>query len=425
MRDARPAVSEGRVAHPAARRPAPHRGHRGSTDPRSRQERSPAFVGRIETRSGETEVTLFSFPDFAREIERTAIDVTWRSGLSRLFVRNFAGRGAVYMFHSVVPDRARFLTPGLRASPRFVDRFLADLRRRDIDIIRIEDLEDRLRSPNSRRFIVFTFDDGYVDNLQYALPVFEKHRAPMTIYVTTSMITGELYCWWLALERLILETSRVDIAPMGRRFVCATMGDKLRAYREISTWVSDDITGRAPLLQPLFLVSGVSTRQIVENVGLSVEQLKYLGRNDLVTIGGHTDRHAELSRLGESEARAEIVANKRYLEDTLQNEVSHFAFPFGGRTACGEREARLVREAGYRTAVTTEHGCVFDRHLGRLHLLPRIGSSRHYESVSLAHLQTDGALAALRTWARNGARWRAAAPRASHGFGTGTGQGSF
>jgi hypothetical protein len=50
---------------------------------------------------------------------------------------------------------------------------------------------------------------------------------------------------------------------------------------------------------------------------LSIDQLKTLGNHPLVTIGGHTDSHPELSRMQQAEACNEIFVNKRFLEDLL------------------------------------------------------------------------------------------------------------
>ena len=75
----------------------------------------------------------------------------------------------------------------------------------------------------------------------------------------------------------------------------------------------------------------------------------------------------------QAEACSEIFVNKRFLEDLLQNPIDHVAYPFGGKSAGGQREAILVQDEGYTTAVTTHHGCVFELHLQSPHLLPRIG----------------------------------------------------
>jgi peptidoglycan/xylan/chitin deacetylase (PgdA/CDA1 family) len=70
-------------------------------------------------------------------------------------------------------------------------------------------------------------------------------------------------------------------------------------------------------------------------------------------IGSHTITHPDLTKLRERDAREEIMASRKWLEDTFGVAVNHFAYPFG---ACDERLAAIVRESGYVTAVTTEFG---------------------------------------------------------------------
>jgi len=71
------------------------------------------------------------------------------------------------------------------------------------------------------------------------------------------------------------------------------------------------------------------------------------------SIGSHTITHADLTRLPERDAREEIMASRRWLEDTFGVAVNHFSYPLG---ACDERVVRIVRESGYVTAATTEFG---------------------------------------------------------------------
>jgi peptidoglycan/xylan/chitin deacetylase (PgdA/CDA1 family) len=99
------------------------------------------------------------------------------------------------MLHSIVPDRSACLAPGLSTSTAFIDRLLTSLARAGIDVIGIDDVVPRLQRTDGRRFVVATLDDGYADNLLHALPLFERHNAPLTVFVTTGMITGDLYCW--------------------------------------------------------------------------------------------------------------------------------------------------------------------------------------------------------------------------------------
>lgn len=327
--------------------------------------------------------------------ERVAVEFLYRSGISRAAARWHAGRGAIYMFHSVVPDRTAHLNPDLRTSPLFLDRLLANLRAADIDILSIGDLADRLQPHDKRRFVVITFDDGYADNLTHALPIFEKYAAPLTAYVSTGMVTRTLNCWWIALERLFLKHSAVELPAMGRKWVFSRFADRALAYREACEWVCCDVRSRTSLLSCSFARYGLSMPDINNDIGLSLDQLKELARHPLVTIGGHTTSHPNLAQLPEAEARREIVDNKEFLEPLVGKPVEHFAYPFGGASTCGAREGRLAREAGYKTAVTTRHACITERDLQDIHQLPRVGINRSYESIGLARLQIDGATSAL------------------------------
>ena len=71
------------------------------------------------------------------------------------------------------------------------------------------------------------------------------------------------------------------------------------------------------------------------------------------SIGSHSITHRDLTRLRERDAREEIIASRKRLEDRFSVAVNHFSYPFG---AFDERIVGIVRESGYLTAVTTEFG---------------------------------------------------------------------
>jgi len=71
------------------------------------------------------------------------------------------------------------------------------------------------------------------------------------------------------------------------------------------------------------------------------------------SIGSHTLSHARVTRLSARDAREEIVASKKKLEDTFGVAVEHFCYPYGD---WNDVARDLVMEAGYRTACTTLFG---------------------------------------------------------------------
>jgi peptidoglycan/xylan/chitin deacetylase (PgdA/CDA1 family) len=70
-------------------------------------------------------------------------------------------------------------------------------------------------------------------------------------------------------------------------------------------------------------------------------------------IGSHTRTHPYLTRIPLAQAREEIVASKRKLEDLFHRPIEHFCYPYGD---WNDAVRDLVAEAGYRTACTTQPG---------------------------------------------------------------------
>lgn len=85
---------------------------------------------------------------------------------------------------------------------------------------------------------------------------------------------------------------------------------------------------------------------------LTWDQVKEMEKYNFID-GAHTRHHAYLPRLSLIQAQDEIAGSKKVIEDHLGHSIDDFCYPSGGFT--GEVK-RLVKEAGYRAAVTTNRG---------------------------------------------------------------------
>ena len=70
-------------------------------------------------------------------------------------------------------------------------------------------------------------------------------------------------------------------------------------------------------------------------------------------IGSHTANHVRLTEADDNQLHDELIYSKKTLEDTLGEEISSFAYPYGAWDA---RCVNAVRAAGYHAACTTETG---------------------------------------------------------------------
>jgi peptidoglycan/xylan/chitin deacetylase (PgdA/CDA1 family) len=109
----------------------------------------------------------------------------------------------------------------------------------------------------------------------------------------------------------------------------------------------------------VFVVSGVVDG--VARFGWYRQQPPVLGWDEIVTLdragtlrfGAHTVTHPNLLAVDDEQARWEIAESKAVLESRLGRPVDEFCYPAG---LFGDRERRLVSEAGFRLAVSCEPG---------------------------------------------------------------------
>ena len=139
------------------------------------------------------------------------------------------------------------------------------------------------------RLIGLSFDDGYADVIEHAMPVLEELGFSATVFVVPGLLDGDVTFDW---------------------------------YDEVPRMMSwDDVTrldGDSPL-----------------------------------RFEAHSVTHPNLLTLDDDAARREIAGSKEALEAKLGRPVEAFAYPAG---LFGAREIGLVKEAGFKIAVSTEPG---------------------------------------------------------------------
>jgi len=330
--------------------------------------------------------------DMRARLGRLFFHTTRFSGVNELVGRRYSGLGTIFMLHSVVINQARYLFDGNHTSTAFLESFLHWARKKGIEFITLDQALARMESSTTtgRRFAVLTFDDGYADNLSNALPILERYQVPFTVYVTTELVTRQVFFWWRGLQCLFRDNSEVAVEALGRQYSCSSMNAKYAAYREVKQWVARDVTGRAPLLKETFRKYNIPLSDLLDREALSAEQLRTLASHQLVTIGGHTTSHPELAKLTEAEVRREVLENRVFLEGLIDKPVSHFAYPFGGPSACGHREERLVKDLGFKSATTTRRGNIFPEHHERPCALPRAAFNGNKEHLNFMAMQIGG-----------------------------------
>ncbi len=317
-----------------------------------------------------------------------------------------AGTGVIFTLHHVRPEPPQDFEPNriLKITPDFLEAVLSEVLTGGFDVIRLDDVQHRLTAgPSERPFACFTFDDGYRDNRDYALPIFRKFNLPFTIFVPANFPTGKADLWWLVLEDAIRRAGCIEVALEGgpRRYETSTVSGKERAFHDIYWQLRrmDEDAARA-VVAGLARTHGVDGNALARDVLMTWDEIREMANDPLVTFGAHTNGHYALAKLPEDRARAEIVESIATLERELCRPCRHFSFPYGDPTAAGEREFRLAHEAGAATAVTTRKGLIYARHQNRLTALPRVSLNGDYQDTRFVKVLMSGAPFALRDAAK-------------------------
>jgi len=101
----------------------------------------------------------------------------------------YAGLGHILVFHRVIPKSKspRVANTEIEVTPEYLEGIIKYFNKRHYHFISLDELYDVLKGKKlDNRFVIFTFDDGYIDNLIYAYPIFKKYNVPFTIYVATN-----------------------------------------------------------------------------------------------------------------------------------------------------------------------------------------------------------------------------------------------
>ena len=219
-----------------------------------------------------------------------------------------------------------------------------------IDLNKI--LNSKLNS--KKRNIVLTFDDGYKDNLTNALPILRKYKVPATIYITTRFLQNKCNIWWYEIEKFISKNSQLKFKFLDKSysFSLKSKKNKKRCFEILSSLFKELNYNQQNNLLRKITKKGNRTQYKKEL--LSKQDLIFLNKNYLITIGAHTHNHISLTCLNNKDSILELKKSKKILENLLKKKVYHFAYPYGSKKDATLRESNLVKKVKFKSAVTTQ-----------------------------------------------------------------------
>lgn len=329
---------------------------------------------------------------------RAAFEALSLSGLSGAIRAGSRSKGVIFTLHRVLPDAPAEFAPNaiLQVTPAFLDYTIKRVRKLGLDIVTLDEAVRRIASDEpARKFIVFSFDDAYRDNLAFALPILRANNCPFTLYVPTALVDGVGEVWWQALEEIIARQAVVDVPVSGDtlHFDTATLAEKQAAYDTIY-WRMRTMpeAERVMLIRALAERHGFDLDRHCRSLIMDWTELKTFANEPLCTIGAHTVHHFELAKLTPKKARTEIEQSRQIIEAKFGVRPQHLSYPVGGFASAGPREYALAKELGFQSGVTTLPGGVYPGDREKLHALPRVSLNGLFQQRRFVDVFATGAI---------------------------------
>ena len=206
------------------------------------------------------------------------------------------------------------------------------------------------------RAACITFDDGYADNAEIALPILMELKLPATFFVAPGFING---------GRMWNDTVIESVRNLPD-------GEMDLSHRNLGIHKINSINDRLMLISFLLknlkyleleqrneaaveIAESVESK-LPDNLMMSTNQVRILSEAGM-EVGAHTINHPILAKLEARKAKQEISDSKEMLQEITGNSISLFAYPNGKPGQDYKKDhVEMVKDLGFIAAVSTAWG---------------------------------------------------------------------
>lgn len=219
-------------------------------------------------------------------------------------------------------------------------------------------------APLPKNPILVTFDDGYKDNIEVAVPILKRHGVKAVFFIATQYLSQRRMFWWDRINYLLKRSKRDKIKlsyPNVVELPLATERDRTKAIgaalRAVKSSVGLDLE---QFLDGLASAADVAwnegiDRELADSVLMTWDQVRELRRAGM-DVQSHTRTHRVLQTLDAAQLRFELRGSKDDLESQLNEPISSISFPVGHRLKERADVREALVEAGYKLGFTNATG---------------------------------------------------------------------
>ena len=308
-------------------------------------------------------------------VKRTAARLLYSLGLMQAWQAiTLRRRAVVLMYHRVLTAEQRRRAgshPALVVDADTFARQMAFLKEHFV-VMSVAQFAEHLeqRRPFPPSTCIITFDDGWHDNYQNAVPVLARLGLPSLIFLPINYIGGRRVFWQEALVQLLHRAiSQVREQPDSRAAIEAVLkpvglagvlemnatDPKAALFSIVTEQKRLSREAIEQLVGDLARAIGVEPEELAHADGfIDWSQVEEMSRQG-VTFGGHGLEHLLLTQVSDAQVDREVTGSKAALDQRLREPTPTFSYPNG---YCTPKVAEKVKSVGYRLAFIATGGPV-------------------------------------------------------------------
>ena len=212
--------------------------------------------------------------------------------------------------------------------------------------------------------LAITFDDGYLDNYEVALPILKRHDAKATFFLSTTALSERRVHWW---DRIAYIVKRATVDRLALSYPAKLeipLGDRAAAQQRLLRFVK---TCRGLDLERFLDELGVAARvawsaqaerTFAERLLMTWDHVRELKKAGM-DVQSHTRTHRVLETLEPSELVDELAGSRADLAREIGEAPRAIAYPVGKTIELGSPIRAALEVAGYEVGLSNGTGTNF------------------------------------------------------------------
>jgi peptidoglycan/xylan/chitin deacetylase (PgdA/CDA1 family) len=267
----------------------------------------------------------------------------------------FAGEMTVirnFLFHRVSPERDKLWDPMSIALFEKSIKYISE----NYKIIQVEELTDLNSAKAKDKLASISFDDGYKDNITYALPILDKYKVKASFHVVTDCIDKNIPTWTHIIEYLF-QFSKKNKIELGFDFFPEHL--KISEFKN----QTEKATYPKKLIPFLKTITHQQRNAVIETIQNSFNDIELpqlmMNWNELKElsvqghfIGSHSVTHSLLGKMtDETEIKSELLNSGNSILKNIGYFPKVISYPIGSYNSI---TIRLSKECGYKIGLATK-----------------------------------------------------------------------